>query len=158
MGFPCSSVGKESACSAGDPGLIPGSERSPGEGNGNSLQYPCLENLMDRRAWWAAVHGVCKESGMTRQLTLTYLLVWTYSTLRCQICICKFLSPLIYIERSFFFFNKLVLMNHQFAATSNNNFWIIVKDFHEVPRDPCMKTQKYKKLMLKAISVIKSVI
>ena len=49
-------------------------------------------------------------------------------------------------------------MNHQFAATSNNNFWIIVKDFHEVTRDPCMKTQKHKKLMLKAISVIKSFI
>ena len=45
--FPCSSVGKESACSAGDPGLIPGLGRSPGEGNGNPLQYPCLENLMD---------------------------------------------------------------------------------------------------------------
>ena len=41
-------LSKESACSAGDPGLIPGLGRSPGEGNGNSLQYPCLENLMDR--------------------------------------------------------------------------------------------------------------
>ena len=48
LGFPCSSVGTESACSAGDPGLIPGLERSPGKGNGNPLQYPCLENLMDR--------------------------------------------------------------------------------------------------------------
>ena len=44
----CSSVGKESACSAGDPGSIPGLGRSPGEGNGNPLQYPCLKNLMDR--------------------------------------------------------------------------------------------------------------
>ena len=52
-GFPCGSVGKESACNAGDLGLIPGSGRSPGEGNGNPLQYPCLENLMDRGAWWA---------------------------------------------------------------------------------------------------------
>ena len=60
-GFPCSSVGKESACSAGDPGLIPGLGRSPGEGNGNLLQYSCLENLMDRGAWWAAVHGVAKS-------------------------------------------------------------------------------------------------
>ena len=57
----CSSVGKESACSAGDPGSIPGSGRSPGEGNGKPLQYPCLENLMDRGAWWAAVHGVAKS-------------------------------------------------------------------------------------------------
>ena len=59
--FPCSSVGKESACSAGDLGLIPGSGRSSGEGNGNPLQYPCLENLMDTGAWWAAVHGVAKS-------------------------------------------------------------------------------------------------
>ena len=61
MGFPCSSVDKESACSAGDPGSIPGLGRSPGEGNGNPLQYPCLENLMDRGAWCAAVHGVTKS-------------------------------------------------------------------------------------------------
>ena len=60
-GFPCSSVGKESACSAGDPGLIHGLGRSPGEGNGNPLQYPCLDNLMDREVWWAAVHGVAKS-------------------------------------------------------------------------------------------------
>ena len=59
--FPCSSVGKESACSAGDLSLIPGLGRSPGEGNGNPLQYLCLENLMDRGAWWAAVHGVAKS-------------------------------------------------------------------------------------------------
>ena len=50
-GFPCRSVGKESAYSAGDLGSIPGSGRSPGEGNGNSLQYSCLENPMDRGAW-----------------------------------------------------------------------------------------------------------
>ena len=61
MGFPRSSVGKESACSAGDLGSIPGLGRSPGEGNGDSLQYPCLENLMDRGDWWAAVHGVAKS-------------------------------------------------------------------------------------------------
>ena len=46
---------------AGDLGLIPGSGRSPGEGNGNSLQYSCLENPMDQRAWWATVHGVTKS-------------------------------------------------------------------------------------------------
>ena len=68
----CSSVDKESAFSGGDPGLIPGLERSPGEGNGNPLRYPCLENLMGRRAWWAAVHGVTKESGMTEGLTHLY--------------------------------------------------------------------------------------
>ena len=59
-GFPCSSVGKESACNAGDLGSIPGSGRSPGEGNGNPLQYSCLENPMDRGAWQATVHGVAK--------------------------------------------------------------------------------------------------
>ena len=58
MGFPGVSDGKESACSAGDLGLISGSRRSPGEGNGNPLQHSCLENPMDRGAWWAAVYGV----------------------------------------------------------------------------------------------------
>ena len=60
-GFPCSSVGKESACSAGDMGSIPELGRSPGEGNGNPLQYSCLENLMDRGVWWAVLHGVTKS-------------------------------------------------------------------------------------------------
>ena len=58
--FPHSSVGKESACNAGDLGWIPGSGRSPGEGNGNPLQYSCLENPMDRGAWWATAHGVAR--------------------------------------------------------------------------------------------------
>ena len=53
--------GKESAYSAGDPGLIPGSGRSPGEGNGNPLQYSCLENPVDGGAWRATVHGVSKN-------------------------------------------------------------------------------------------------
>ena len=64
--FPHSSVGKESACNAGDLGSIPGLGRSPGEGNGNLLQYPCLENLKDRGAWWAAVHGVKKSQAQLR--------------------------------------------------------------------------------------------
>ena len=58
--FPCSSAGKESACHAEDPGSIPGSGRSSGEGNGNPLQYSCLENPMDRGAWQAMVHGVAR--------------------------------------------------------------------------------------------------
>ena len=60
MGLPCSSDGKESACNAGNPRLIPGSGRSPGEGSGNPLQYSGLENL-DRGAWWATVQGVAKS-------------------------------------------------------------------------------------------------
>ena len=61
MGFLDGSEGKESARSAGDPGSIPGSGRCPGEGNGNPLQYSCLENPMNRGAWQAAVHGVTKN-------------------------------------------------------------------------------------------------
>ena len=57
-GFPGGSDGKESACSEGEPGMIPGSGRSPGEGSGYPLQYPCLENPMDKGALWAAVHVV----------------------------------------------------------------------------------------------------
>ena len=53
--------GKESACSAGDGDSIPGSGRSPGEGNGNPLQYSFLGNPMDRQAWWATFHRVAKS-------------------------------------------------------------------------------------------------
>ena len=59
--FPGSSDGKESACNVGDSGLIPGWGRSPGGGNGNPLQYSCLENPIDRGAWWATVHEVAKS-------------------------------------------------------------------------------------------------
>ena len=60
LGFPLSSVGKESAYNAGELGSIPGLGRSPGEGNGNPLQYSCLENPMERGAWKATVHGVTR--------------------------------------------------------------------------------------------------
>ena len=60
MGLPGRSDSKESACSAGELGSIPGLGRSPGGGHGNPLQYSCLENPMDRGAWWATVHGVAK--------------------------------------------------------------------------------------------------
>ena len=61
MGFPGGSVGKESAWNAGDPGSIPDSGRSSGEGHGYPFQYSCLENSTDRGAWWATVHGVAKS-------------------------------------------------------------------------------------------------
>ena len=60
-GIPSGSDGKASTCNAGDPGSIPGLERSLGEGNGNPLQYSCLENPMDRGAWGATVHAVTKN-------------------------------------------------------------------------------------------------
>ena len=71
-GFPDDSNGKESACNAGDLGLIPESGRSPGEGNGNPLQHSCVEDPMDRGAWWATVHSVA-ESDTTKILMHTHI-------------------------------------------------------------------------------------
>ena len=64
-GFPGGSVVKILPANAGDMGSIRGSGRTPGEGNGSPLQYSCLENPMDRGAWWGTVHGVAKESNTT---------------------------------------------------------------------------------------------
>ena len=61
MGFPGGPVSRESTCNAGDPGLIPGSGRTPGGGHGNPRQYSCLENPRDGGAWWAAVSGVAQS-------------------------------------------------------------------------------------------------
>ena len=66
LSFPGGSDGKASACNAGDPGSIPGWGRSPGEGNGNPVQYSCLENPTDGGAWWATVHGVTKSGTQLR--------------------------------------------------------------------------------------------
>ena len=71
-GLPDGSEVKASARNAGDPGPIPGSGRSPGEGNGNPLQYSCLENSMDRGAWQATVYGVAKSR--TRLSDFTFFL------------------------------------------------------------------------------------
>ena len=60
MGFPVGSVVKNPSANSGDAGSIPGSRRSPGEGNGNPFQYSCLKNLMDRGAWQTTVHGVAR--------------------------------------------------------------------------------------------------
>ena len=72
MGFPGGSEVKASACNAGDLGSIPGLGRSPGEGNGNPLQYSCLENPMDGGAWWAIVHGVAKSRTQLSDFTFTF--------------------------------------------------------------------------------------
>ena len=68
VGFPGGSVVKNLPANAGNSGSIPRSGRSPGEGNGNPLQYSCMENPIDRGAWQATVHGVAKESDTTQQL------------------------------------------------------------------------------------------
>ena len=80
--FPGGSDGKESACSAGDSGLIPESARSPGEGNGYPLQYPCLENPMGRGAQWATVHGVTKSRRQRSDFHFTDALLLELETLR----------------------------------------------------------------------------
>ena len=72
LGFPGGSEFKASFCNAGDLGSIPGSGRSPGEGNGNPLQYSCLENPMDVGAWWATVHGVVKSRTRLSDFTFTF--------------------------------------------------------------------------------------
>ena len=77
------SDGKEPAYKARDPGSIPGLGRSPREGNGNPLQYSCLENSMDRGAWWATIHGTRKELDTVEGLTLSLSL---HSIVREKIC------------------------------------------------------------------------
>ena len=65
-GFPSGSAGKESACNAGNLGLIPELGRSPGGGRGNPLQYSCLENSMDTGAWWDTVDGITESNTVTK--------------------------------------------------------------------------------------------
>ena len=77
MGFPGGLDGKESACNEGDWGSIPGPGRSPGEGNDNPLQYPCMENSMAREAWQAIVHGVAKSQ---TRLNITNTQIGQYSS------------------------------------------------------------------------------
>ena len=75
MGFVGGTVVNNLPANAGVSGLMPGLGRSPGEGNGNLLQYSCLENSMDRGAWQATVHGGLKESDTTEQLNMSVRLV-----------------------------------------------------------------------------------
>ena len=77
QGFPGGSGGKESTCNAGDLGSIPGSGRSSGDGNGYPLQYSCLENPMDREAWWATIHRVANSGTRLKWLSLhTWLIIF----------------------------------------------------------------------------------
>ena len=95
MGFCGSSVVKESACNAGDPGLIPGLGRFSGGGHGNPLQNPCLENSMDRGAWGATVHGVEKRRTRLSDWALRSVHMCMYSftvclclvPLNCEVCL-----------------------------------------------------------------------
>ena len=98
---------KVSACNAGDLGSIPGSGRSPGKGNGNPLQYPCLENPMDRGAWWATVHRVTKSRTRLSDFTFTFFYPYIHGlpTLFCfslQLFVPKFLE-LLMLGPSLFF-------------------------------------------------------
>ena len=75
MGFPGGSDGKALIHNEGDPGSIPVLGRSPGEGNGNPLQYSCLESSMDGEAWWATVHGVAKNRTRLSDFTFTFMCI-----------------------------------------------------------------------------------
>ena len=85
MGFPGGSDGKESAHIEGDPGLIPGLGRSPGEGNGYPLKYSCLKNSVDRGAWRTTVCGVAKS--WTHRVTNTFTFSKHRETSEQQICL-----------------------------------------------------------------------
>ena len=84
MVFPQSSIGKESACNAGDPGSVPRLGRFPGVGHGNPLQYSCLENSMDRGGWWATVHGVTKSLAQMSELIHTQQVMFKILQVRFQ--------------------------------------------------------------------------
>ena len=101
LGFPRSSVGKESACSAGDPGLIPGLGRSPGEGNGNPLQHSCLENPIDRGARSTTIHGVARVGHdlATKSASSPFHLAYVF---RFSVCFCYFSSNFYQMQQKSF--------------------------------------------------------
>ena len=92
MGFHCSSIGKESACSAGDPGSIPGLGRPPGKGNGNPLQSSCLDKCTDRGAWLATVCGVARVG-----YDLVTKSLYMYVCVFC-VCVCVYVYIVSYIS------------------------------------------------------------
>ena len=102
---------KASACNAGDLGLIPGSGRSPGEGNGNPLQYSCLENPINGGAWWATVHGVAKSQTWLSDFT-SLCLFKAVSQNRQRYCVLGLSPQIIHNSQllgcAFFSVNKII--------------------------------------------------
>ena len=115
MDFHSGSDGKESACDSEDPGSIPGSGRSPGVGNGNLLHYSCLENSMDRGAWWATVRWVTKSRTRLKQLS-THPLFFFFSVVFEKSHSCS--------ERLNFMYNlySLVLVNGRDQGEGKSSF------------------------------------
>ena len=124
MGFPGGSEVKVSARNAGDLGLIPGMGRSPGEGNGNPLQYACLANPMDGGAWRATVHGVAKSRTRLSDFTFTFkfLLIWTWN--------CSLYSQLLFMPllskcggdtllKIYYLYNYLYKYLHKYYTITN---------------------------------------
>ena len=91
MGFPGNSDGKESACNAGDPGSIPGLERSPREGNGSLLQYSCLENSTDKRPCQFTVHEVTKSRIQLRDFHFIYICIYMCVYVYICMCVCVYI-------------------------------------------------------------------
>ena len=104
MGFPGGSDGKESACKMGDLGSIPGSGRSPGEENSYPLQYSCLENSMDRSAWWATVHGVAKSWTQLSNFHFTFFPLVTISLWVCFSSVNKFICT-IFLDSTYIWYS-----------------------------------------------------
>ena len=96
--FPSGSDGKASSYNVGDLGSIPGLGRSPGEENGNPLQYSCLENSIDRGAWWTTVHGVAKsQTRLSDFFFLSFFQVLNSASLQVFTNVLSFLIPLCYV-------------------------------------------------------------
>ena len=108
LGFPGGPEVKASAWNAGDLGLIPGSGRSPGEGNDNPFQYSCLENPMEGGTWWATVHGVAK-SDTTERIHFT---LYFYQNIRPEVWHFQIpLSQIYYLHKSLLFFKQSSCFN-----------------------------------------------
>ena len=117
-GLPGDSDGKASAYNAGDLGSIPGSGGSPREGNGTPLQYSCLENPIDRGAWWAIVHGVAKSRTRLSDFTFFFhpLSEMSFASIFSQYVACHFILLIVtFTEQEFFFFNvQLITLKNYF--------------------------------------------